>query len=114
MGNGTKIKDIKDIISSNQSAIVVFTRGPFLNLRKGDVSESGIWKVDKSRKVDKIVIYYRHDGVNEIIIGKHIDTVKSNIKGRYYLLFRNYHSAGFTPNNWKVFAQTGSHPVRYF
>ncbi len=107
------INDVFNLLIPGQSAIAVFTKGLNLHLRKSGVSKSGIWKVDKFRRVDKIIVYFRHDNVNEIIIGDHYDTIPSNVRSRFYLRFQNYRTAGFTSSNWKEFAVTGSHPVRY-
>ena len=113
MTNGLIINDVSNVLIPGQSAIAVFTKGMNLNLRQGGISESGIWKVNEFRRVDKIIVYFRHDNLNEIIIGDHYDTIPSNVRNRFYLRFQNSHTAGFTSSNWKEFAVTGSHPVRY-
>lgn len=96
-----------------KSAIAVFTKtGQYLDLDKG---KTGIWKIDISRitNVSKIVIYYRHNNVNEIYWGDYKKFSKSGVSGRFYIHSDNFKYVGFTHNNWNGFALAGQNPIRY-
>lgn len=98
------------ILLPGQSAIAVFTKTG-KNLDEG---KTGIWKIDPTKSVNKIIIYHRHDHVNEIIVGDFKTISNSNDPRRFYLHSDNFRSVGFTPKNWNEFALTGSNPVRYY
>jgi hypothetical protein len=111
------INILADVVPKGKRAVCVFTKQKnYLDLRKDDVSKSGIWKVKKSKMIGIkiVVIYRRYSNRNEIIIGDYFKIISSKVPGRFYLLFRNYRKVGHTINNWKVFAKTGSYPVKYF
>ena len=108
-------------VEPNEKCVCVFiTHKQFLNnlnLSTVGVSETGIWKLNITRMVGvtKVVVYYRHDNMNEIIVGDYLGIRKSNDKNypnRYYIDF-NYIRKDKTKNDWKVFCNTGSYPVRY-
>jgi hypothetical protein len=106
-----EIKTLKDLKRGNERLIAVKTDGRHLKL--GEVSESGNWVMNPARDVDTVVIYHRHNGVNSIIVGEHLDTIPSIAKGRYVLRFSGAKEVGHTRANWFEFAETGSRPVRF-
>ena len=108
-------------VEPNKRCVCVFTNQKKLqkNLRlcNNGVSESGVWKLNKSKMigVTKVIIYYRHDNINEIIVGDYKGIRESNdpdYPDRYYIDFNNIRRDQ-TLNNWTDFCKTGSHPVRY-
>ena len=105
-------------VEPNKKSVCVFTNQKKLQqnlcLRNNGISESGIWKLNMTRMigVTTVVVYCRHDNINEIIVGDYLGTRDSNIKGRHYIQFKVLFKDQ-TTNNWKVFCNTGSHPVRY-
>lgn len=113
------INYLTDIVLPNEKSICVFvTHQQFLNnldLNDKNQSKSGIWKLDSTKMigVKKVVIYYRHSDVNEIIIGKYINISESGVSNRYFLHFQIL-GWDTTRNNWKIFCKTGSNPIRYF
>jgi len=114
------IKFLRDV-EPNKKCVCVFTNKKKLqknlHLRSKGVSESGVWKLSKEKmaRVSKVVIYYRHDGINEIIVGDYLKMHSANdpnYPNRYCLDFVNIRRDQ-TMNDWKVFCQTGSNPVKY-
>ncbi len=105
-------------VEPNEKCVCVFTNQKRLQnnlrLRNNGVSESGIWKLNTITMigVTKVIIYYRHDNINEIIVGNFMGTRKSNDPDRYYIEFDNIRRDQ-TLNNWTVFCNTGSNPVKY-
>ncbi|GAB6268651.1 hypothetical protein DS62_04850 [Smithella sp. SC_K08D17] len=111
------INYLKDVEPNERCVCVFITQILFLNnltLSNVGISESGIWKLNMTRMigVTKVVVYYRHDNINEIIVGDYLGTRDSKIQGRHYIKFKIIRRCQ-TLNNWKDFCNTGSNPVRY-
>ena len=102
-----------------EPAVAFFTNGALLQFEGGALVSTGSWVVDPHRIFVgiKVIIYHRTHAGNNLYVGTsdHI----SNPLGhgphfRYDLGMDDGHLADTTDNNWKVCAQTGSNPVRYF
>jgi hypothetical protein len=112
---------LRNVVLPNERCVCVFTNQQRLQqnlrIRNNSVSESGVWKLNmtKIKSVTKVVIYYRHNNINEIIVGDYRGIRESNDQNypdRYYIKFDNIRNDQ-TLNDWKVFCDTGSNPVRY-
>ena len=108
---------LKDVEPNERCVCVFITHRQYLkNLTLSDVSvsETGIWRLNLTRiiGVTKVVVYYRHDNINEIIVGDYLGIRKSNDPDRYYIKFDNIHRDE-TNNTWTEFCDTGANPVRY-
>lgn len=115
-----KIRYLTDVLQKGETAIAIFTDNRYperLKIRPGQkMSSSGNWRVNLNRKFKKVVIYSRHDGKNEMIIGDYAKTVeiKDPEKGkRFVIYFQNAHIIGDVDSTWSEFANCGSCPIRY-
>jgi len=112
------VKYITDVVLPSEKSVCVFTTHKKyennLDLRDDGISKSGIWKLNMSKMdgIKKVIIYYRHDNINEIIVGDYLKLSKSDVSSRYYLYFKVLGKCQ-TLNNWKDFCKTGSYPVKY-
>jgi len=114
------INFLTEILSPGDQCVCVFIqqRGFQKNLvldDSGGISKSGIWKLNEMEMagVNKVVIYYRHDGINEIFIG--------NYKGISPTIFHDHYCINFqilqrdeTLSDWSVFRDADSSLVKYF
>jgi hypothetical protein len=113
------INNLTNVVSQNQNSVCVFTTYERylknLTLSDDGISKSGIWKLNLTRMsgVSKVVVYYRHNNINEIIVGNYLDKSLSNYPHRYFIHFKITNRCQ-TLNNWKVFCNTGTNPVRYY
>ena len=105
-------------IDKNYNYIVIFT-----NLDHGDVvtkkknmslDSNGFtccWVIAKSRKIEKILLYIREQGKNNIYHANY--DYRENIEGRRYkVYFKNLKFIEYTSSNWVEFAHT-QNPLRY-
>ena len=86
----TTFKGASEVIAPNQSAVVLYTRGPHFKYDSmGDGWESihhngttGKWRLnlDRLEEVDKVIIYFRDEelSVNQIYLGNYIGTQPSD------------------------------------
>jgi len=116
------VNDYRDVVK-NERTVCVFTNQTVLQQNlcirddKGSVSHTGIWKLNMKRMegVKKVIVYYRHDKINEIIVGDFVGSYQGTRPlgdiGRYIQFdnIRRYQ----TNNKWDVFCKTGANPVRY-
>lgn len=94
----------KDLLKKNETALAIFTNGLNLELDEGGKSISGVWKINDSLDVDKIIIYLRDKEkvANTIFIGDFNKLLPSKVKGlehRFAVEFINTKSAGETAEN---------------
>jgi len=110
---------VTNVLLPGDQSVCVFTHQrrllTNLILNNNGISSSGIWKLNQLRmmRVNKVVVYYRHNGINEIIVGNYNGISPSNVPGRYYINFQ-ITNRDDTPNNWNIFCKTGTNPVKYF
>ncbi len=69
------------------------------------------WKIAKSRKIEKVILYIREDGKNRIYKADY-DYREHIEKGRYKVYYKNLEFIEYTVANWKNFTNSQS-PIRY-
>jgi len=106
-----------DVISINQQAVVLFTRGEKFICDSLGNGMTGNWVVDPEmlEDVDKVIIYLRRvdDDVNRIFFGNYAGTRKSDEPRRCTIRFNSLKEVGITEANWLDFAGGGQNPVSY-
>lgn len=109
--------EVFDVISPDQSAVVVFTNGSKFEFDGKGNGETGNWIVDTTRlkQIDKIVIYLRrlNESGGRVFIGDYTGFVPSEQTGRLIISFSKLEEVCHTKSNWNKFANTGPSPVRY-
>lgn len=111
----------KEIINSNETAIMIFTDGRNLNINNDETGTSGVWRINKKTTVDKVVVYCRNKTLNknEIYLGDFTRLLPSNEKdlpNRSVVQFTGMKFVGYTGSNWNEFTNTkqGSvSPIKY-
>ncbi len=112
-----EIQKAKDLVKTDQLAVVIFTKGPhFVHDALGN-GETGNWVVDENviDKVDKVIVYLRDEkaGTNRIFLGNYSGLRKSPEANRHTIRFSRLTEVGTTSSNWNDFADSGQNPVSY-
>lgn len=106
-----------DVISKNESAVVLFTRGSHFIFDSIGNGESGKWVLnpDQLETIDRVIIYLRDDEkeVNKIFLANYSGYRKSDDSRRIYVRFSKIHEVGIAGVNWVDFAESGQNPVSY-
>jgi len=110
---------ITEVLSAGDQCVCVYTEQEGLQknlvLNENGVFSSGIWKLDQMEMlgVNKVVVYYKHDGINKIITGDY--------KGISPTIFRDHYCINFqttnidqTLNNWDDFCNADANQVKYY
>ena len=104
-----------ELLSVNESAIVLFTRGLHFHIEGHGLGRTGNWKIDANRKVDKVILYVRPDDSKtaNIFLADHSGILPSDPDRRYVILLSNLKNVGSTSLTWKDFCGGSQNPVRY-
>jgi len=111
--------ELKKYTESKYNFIAIFTNFDGLeysdlrrkNLLLDNEGYTGNWVIAKSRKIEKILLYVREQGVNQVYLADY--DYRETIEGRRSrVYFKNLSSLGTTKANWMEFANTQS-PIRY-
>ena len=104
----------KDLISTNETALVLYTHGDEFIIQENQRGATGEWKIDPQRKFDKVIIYRRDSdtGANDVFVAIPIIREKT-VENRYKIYLAKIRFIGVTKLNWIEFAEGGSNPVRY-
>ena len=105
-------------IESNYNYVAIFTNldnDETGSIRKNMSLETNgftcCWVIAKSRKIEKIILYIRENGINKIYTADY--NYRENVEGRRYRIhYKNLEFLENTSSNWMEFAHTQS-PVRY-
>ncbi|NIT13533.1 MAG: hypothetical protein GWN14_25100 [candidate division Zixibacteria bacterium] len=113
-----KIYSITELLQENETALAVFTRGAYLEIRENNTGFSGNWVIDPDKEVDRLIIYKRNETiepfVNDIYIADYIWPEGPISKDkRYRIHFKNIEHVGTTPYKWKEFSGGGANPIKY-
>lgn len=101
------------LLTTGQSALVIFTRGGHFHLDENDkTGSSGNWVIRPVVMCDKVIIYLRQSDANRVYIADFVGTRCSNEDKRHIVLFRNTHLAGMTASNWRQFANGSQQPAQ--
>jgi hypothetical protein len=111
------IDKASDLLNPGETAMVVFTEGLHLVLHSDGTGTSGNWKIDPKRRVGKVIIYKRDseatDQLNKVYLADHTGIV-GEVEGKRYIIgLQNTTLRGVTDQNWRMFADAGTNPVRY-
>jgi len=113
------VNSLQDVLSPGDQCVCVFIRQEGfqknLVLNEDGISKCGIWKLDQINmlRVNKVVVYYRHDGINEIIIGNY-EGISPTIFCDYYCINFKISNIDQTLKDWNDFCGGDSNPVKYF
>jgi hypothetical protein len=105
----------KNLVHKNESAIVLFTRGPEFRIEDDKTGSTGEWKMSRERQFIKVIIYLRGADIrsNDLYIADPTGITDGRHKGRYVIKLKNIRHVGTTDKNWYEFAEGGQSPVRY-
>ena len=105
----------KELISENETAIVVFTKGDNFIINDDQCGSTGFWKINPQRQFDKVIIYKRDskNRTNEIYIANPIRVIPSPVDGRYIIELSSITLQDITDINWLEFTGSGANPIRY-
>ena len=107
----------KDVLTTGQKAVVVFTRGEKLGFDDGGYGGTGNWKTNLIRleQVDKVIIYLREKGQSggRIFMGNYVAYAPSPQEDRYIIYFSHLKPIGETTSNWPDFGSFGQNPVGF-
>lgn len=110
-------KIANEVISNNQSAIVIFTHGEHFSYDAAGNGSTGKWVVDPEtvEEVDKVIIYLRRESesINRIFLGNYAGSRASDIPKRHIIRFSKLQEVGTTDSNWTEFASAGQNPISY-
>ena len=100
------------LLNPNAKAIVVFTHGKDLKIKRDGSGSTGNWVIDPKRPIHKVVIYERTPTGNEIYVAKPAAIARSRDEGRFVIKLADVKYFGSTYFNWPDFAGSRN-PVRY-
>lgn len=110
---------IKEVLSPDDRCVCVFTEQDGfqknLALDANGIFKSGIWKLDELDLlgVNKVVVYYRNEKINKIIIGDYKGVSPTIFRGHYCIHFQMT-NIDQTLTNWNDFCNAGSDSVKYY
>lgn len=109
--------DVFEVISPNQRAMVVFSRGSKFEFDIKGNGKTGNWKIDPKNleKVETVVVYLRkpNETCGRVFIGNYTGCLPSEETGRHIITFSGLEEICQTESNWFQFAKTGPGPIRY-
>ena len=109
--------DVFEVISPNQCAVVVFTKGSKFEFDIKSNGKTGNWKIDPKRleKVETVVVYLRkpNETCGRVFSGNYTGCIPSEETGRHIITFSGLEEICQTKSNWFQFAKTGSGPIHY-
>ena len=105
----------RELIGPGERAVVVFTHGPHFVRREDGSGSTGNWKINLSRRFDRVIIYHRPDPAfaNEVYIADADGMEANDDVGRQIILLKNVRHRGSTTSKWPEFAEGHTNPVRY-
>ena len=107
----------KDVLTTGQKAVVVFTRGEKLGFDDDGYGGTGNWKTNLTRleQVNKVIIYLREKGQSggRIFMGNYVSYAPSPQADRYIIYFSHLKLIGETTSNWPDFGNYGQNPVGF-
>ncbi len=106
-----------DLLQPNESAIIILTRGPHLDVSKPDAS-TGWWKLRADAQADRVIICHRPVGEREgdVYIGDYAGKELRESDMRYRIHLSDCRLMGTSSLPWHEFmdAKPGARgPVRY-
>src|SRR5438309_11890453 len=108
----------KELLSANETGIVVCTDGHLFNLYDDGTGASGNLVVKKKPGVDKVIVYKQDKRRNrhDVYVGMFDGVRPSDEEGRRMIRMTRVRFVGTTDSNWNEFADLksgGRNPVRY-
>ena len=104
------------LLGPNEKALVIYTDGRHLAENGDGTGSTGWWRINKKRKVDRVIIYHRKSKDqtdNDLFTGSFDKVEGPNEDGRFTLHLVDYKLAGKTSADWRSFADTFSKEIRY-
>ena len=104
-----------DFIQPDEAVMIIFTRGGRFDVNADHTGATGNWVFDPNRKVDRVIIYHRNEGLhtNMLYIGSFVEAERTSENGRYNIVLAHIQYVGQTDLHWKEFADAGQNPIRY-
>lgn len=110
------IETARDILPPGQKAVVFFTRGEKLEIRKDGTGSIGNYKTSTTRldEMDKVIVYLKEE-VNKarIFVGDYEANSPSPQDNRRIIHFSHLKEVGSTDSNWQVFSHSRQSPFVY-
>jgi len=107
------IRKAKDLLNNSETAVCVFTRGLFFDLKRGT---TGYWHINPEAVVyvDKVIVYFRDGGRNRIFMGDYsgITPAPINWTNRYIIKSSEFVEVGLTDSNWLKFGDGSQTPAQ--
>jgi hypothetical protein len=113
------VNSLQDVLSPGDKCICVFIQQEGfqkkLVLNEGGISKCGIWKLDQINMlwVNKVVVYYRHHGINEIITGDYEGISPTIFCDHYSINFRKI-NIDQTLKSWNDFCGGDSNNIKFY
>jgi hypothetical protein len=105
-----------ELLKKDETAILIRTDGRGFSVDSDGSGSTGVWRIDISRKIQKVIIY--KDGKfptsNEVYIADHVGV--SPDEDRYVISLANIRFLGSITENWYKFAdleEGARNPIRY-
>lgn len=106
-----------EVISENQTAIVLFTHGDQFTFDNSGRGSTGKWVLDPEMldDIQKVIIYLRrsYESINRIYLGDFTSCRQSDLARRYIIFFSGLKEVGTSASNWLAFSGGGQNPVSY-
>jgi len=107
----------KDVLPTDQKAVVVFTRGEKLGFDEEGYGGTGNWKTSLTRleEVEKVIVYLREKGQTggRIFVGDYLGYSPSPKGDRVIIYFAHLKETGSTTSNWFEFGKFNQNPVAF-
>ena len=120
------LQEALGLLSSGETVLAVFTRGPYFRVNPDGTGSTGLWAVSATRakNTHRVIVYKRVKTGGEIWMGRlrHVEgpiDVAPHADGRakkprHRLLLTDIKLVGQTGETWPEFVGGGSREVRYF
>jgi hypothetical protein len=107
----------RELLRPGETGLFVFTDGRHFVINQDGSGSTGLWVIDPSRRVDRIVVFRQvhRDGLQIVEL---FSALPDGVSGpdqdrRYTLKLLELQMVGSTNQGWRDFADAGQNPVRY-
>jgi hypothetical protein len=102
------LHDAGELLSENETALVIFRKGPNLDLDAPDgKAYTGWWKMAERRTPDKVIIYRTGlaEGMHEVFVANYAGKERRDSDGRFKVYLTCVQYAGMTDVSWTKFVK---------
>ncbi len=108
-----EILTARQLLSTEQSAIVVFTRGNHFKIKPDGSGSTGNWVINSKHETENVIIYRRKADTNEIYMADFAGLIHSTEPNKKVILLRNICCVGMTSSNWFKFCRGSRRSVQF-